>query len=81
MDILVTGGAGYIGGTVTQAAVEGWAFKVTVYDNLRNKQDFASGRRSDAGVGDIGDAELLEKVMTAHALRWRDALRGADRGG
>lgn len=63
MKILVTGGAGYIGSTVTGLLTEK-GHKVFVYDNLSH------GRRDllPAGArfidGDLGDRAHLEKVLT-----------------
>jgi len=61
--ILVTGGAGYIGGTVTRLLLKA-GHSVTVYDNLRNKDASRVAEGATLVVGDIGDAALLEKVMT-----------------
>jgi UDP-glucose 4-epimerase len=63
MKILVTGGAGYIGGTVTRLLLKA-GHSVTVYDNLRNKDASRVAEGATLVVGDIGDAALLEKVMT-----------------
>ena len=63
MHILVTGGAGYIGGTVTRLLLKA-GHSVTVYDNLRNKDASRVADGATLVVGDIGDAALLEKVMT-----------------
>ena len=62
MKILVTGGAGYIGGTVTQLLLDR-GHAVVVYDNLYR------GRRSmvPAGAafveGDVADSKRLEEVF------------------
>jgi UDP-glucose 4-epimerase len=63
VQILVTGGAGYIGGTVTRQLLKA-GHSVTVYDNLRNKDASRVAEGATLVVGDIGDAALLEKVMT-----------------
>jgi len=63
VQILVTGGAGYIGGTVTRQLLKA-GHAVTVYDNLRNKDASRVADGATLVVGDIGDAALLEKVMT-----------------
>ncbi len=68
MHILITGGAGYIGGTVAGLLVSR-GHKACVYDNLSH------GRRDllPPGVafvqGDIGDRPALEKLFTDSAHR------------
>jgi UDP-glucose 4-epimerase len=64
MEILITGGAGYIGGTVTRLLLAA-GHKVTVYDNLRNKDASVVARGATLVHGDLADAALLERVMTA----------------
>ena len=63
MDILVTGGAGYIGGTVTRLLLKA-GHKVTVYDYMRNKPDSIIAEGATLVKGDIGDTELLTKVLS-----------------
>ncbi len=63
MEILVTGGAGYIGGTVTRLLLKS-GHKVTVYDNLRNKDASVVAKGATLVHGDLADAVLLERVMT-----------------
>ena len=63
MDILVTGGAGYIGGTVTRMLLKA-GYKVTVYDYLRHKDASIVAEGATLVKGDIGDAELLGKVLS-----------------
>jgi UDP-glucose 4-epimerase len=64
MDILVTGGAGYIGGTVTRLLLKA-GHKVTVYDYLRHKDASIVAEGATLVKGDIGDTELLTKVLSA----------------
>ena len=64
MDILVTGGAGYIGGTVTRLLLKA-GHKVTVYDYMRNKPDSIVPPDATLIKGDIGNAELLTEVLSA----------------
>jgi UDP-glucose 4-epimerase len=63
MDILVTGGAGYIGGTVTRLLLKA-GHNVTVYDYLRHKDESIVAPGAKLVKGDIGDAELLTRVLT-----------------
>jgi UDP-glucose 4-epimerase len=64
MDILITGGAGYIGGTVTRLLLKA-GHSVTVYDNLRNKDASVVAPGATLVQGDIADAVLLGKVLSA----------------
>jgi UDP-glucose 4-epimerase len=63
MEILITGGAGYVGGTVTRLLLKA-GHKVTVYDNLRNKNASVVARGATLIHGDLADAALLERVLT-----------------
>src|ERR1700684_2891348 len=63
MEILITGGAGYIGGTVTRLLLNS-GHKVTVYDNLRHKDASVVAPGATLVHGDLADAALLEKVLT-----------------
>src|SRR5580692_5895909 len=64
MKILVTGGAGYIGGTLTRLLLaKGHA--VTVYDNLCHSKRLAIAPNADFVDGDVADRALLEKTLTA----------------
>jgi UDP-glucose 4-epimerase len=69
MRLLVTGGAGYIGGTMTALLLhEG--HQVTVLDTVTVLDDLSSGHRDGvpAGAefveGDLTDAELVDKVVS-----------------
>jgi UDP-glucose 4-epimerase len=64
MDILITGGAGYIGGTVTRLLLAA-GHSVTVYDNLRHKDASIVAPGATLVHGDIADAALLTQVLTA----------------
>jgi UDP-glucose 4-epimerase len=63
MKILVTGGAGYIGGTLTRLLLsQGHA--VTVYDNLCHSKRLAVAENASFVEGDISDRALLEKTLS-----------------
>jgi len=64
MRILVTGGAGYIGGTVTRLLLAG-GHSVTVYDNLCHSQRSAVAAGAEFVEGDIADRPLLERTLRA----------------
>lgn len=63
MKILVTGGAGYIGGTLTRLLLsQGHA--VMVYDNLCHSKRLAVADKAEFVAGDLADRALLEKTLT-----------------
>ena len=63
MKILITGGAGYIGGTLTRLLLsQGHA--VTVYDNLCHSKRLAVAANASFIDGDIADRTLLEKTLS-----------------
>ncbi|KAF1019842.1 MAG: UDP-glucose 4-epimerase [Paracidovorax wautersii] len=74
MQILVTGGAGYIGShTVVELLQSG--HEVVVFDNLCNSSDRVlarieqiTGRRPTLVVGDVRDRAALDAVFQAHAI-------------
>jgi len=62
MNILVTGGAGYIGGTLTRLLLSK-GHSVTVYDNLCHSKRLAVDEKAEFVEGDIADRALLEKTL------------------
>jgi UDP-glucose 4-epimerase len=62
MKILVTGGAGYIGGTVTRLLLAG-GHGVTVYDNLCHSKRLAVAEGAEFVEGDVADRALLEDTL------------------
>jgi UDP-glucose 4-epimerase len=64
MRILVTGGAGYIGGTVARLLLAG-GDRVTVYDNLSHSKRAAVAAGAEFVEGDVADRALLEDTLRA----------------
>lgn len=65
MNTLVTGGAGYIGGTVAKLLMEA-GHSVVVYDNLSHSQRAAVPAGSVFIEGDINDRTALEAALRDH---------------
>ena len=64
MRILVTGGAGYVGGTVAQLLLD-HGHQVVVYDNLCHAQRAMVPAGTEFVEGDIADRATLESVLHA----------------
>jgi UDP-glucose 4-epimerase len=64
MRILVTGGAGYIGGTVARLLLAG-GDGVTIYDNLCHSKRAAVAAGAEFVEGDVADRALMEKTLRA----------------
>ncbi|HMF64271.1 MAG TPA: UDP-glucose 4-epimerase GalE [Edaphobacter sp.] len=62
MKILITGGAGYIGGTVARLLLAG-GHAVTVYDNLCHSKRSAVAEEAEFIEGELADRPLLERVL------------------
>ncbi|GGA64209.1 UDP-glucose 4-epimerase [Edaphobacter acidisoli] len=62
MRVLVTGGAGYIGGTVTRILLAR-GHEVTVYDNFCHSKKIAVAKNARLVEGDVADRALLEKTL------------------
>ena len=71
--IIVTGGAGFIGGNFCRLLVEHSDYKVVNLDkltyagNLDSLADLAEGPRYTFVQGDIGDRALIERLLAEHA--------------
>ncbi len=63
MKVLVTGGAGYIGGTVTRILLA-QGHEVTVYDNFCHSKKLAVAKSARLVEGDVADRALMEKTLT-----------------
>lgn len=62
MRILVTGGAGYIGGTVAQMLLD-LGHQVVVFDNLCHARQSMVPARAEFIHGDLADRQRLEKLL------------------
>jgi UDP-glucose 4-epimerase len=62
MKILVTGGAGYIGGTVTRILLAG-GHAVTIYDNLCHSKRASVASGAEFVEGDLADRKLMEETL------------------
>lgn len=62
MKILITGGTGYIGGTLTRRLLAG-GHAVTIYDNLCHSKRSAVASGAEFVEGDIADRKLLEQTL------------------
>ena len=68
MSVLVTGGAGFIGGhMVLELADRGE--RVTVLDDLSTGFDWAVHPKAELVIGDIGDRVLLDRLMKTRKIR------------
>jgi UDP-glucose 4-epimerase len=63
MNILVTGGAGYIGGTVTRLLIAA-GHKVTVFDNFCHSRPSAVAPGARLVEGDLADRTLVESTLS-----------------
>ena len=77
MKILVTGGAGYIGGTLSRLLLsQGHA--VTVYDNLCHSKRLAVAPNVEFVEGELADRALLENTLQPRQVRRSDAFCRVD---
>jgi UDP-glucose 4-epimerase len=62
MKILVTGGAGFIGGTVTRLLL-GDGHSATIFDNLSRSKRLAVPDGAEFVEGDLANRDLLENTL------------------
>ena len=62
MNVLVTGGAGYIGGTVVRLLLA-TGHSVTIFDNLSHSKRAAVAEGATFVEGELADKELIEKTL------------------
>lgn len=67
MNVLVTGGAGYVGSIVTENLLKE-GYEVVVLDNLQQGHREAVPRDARLVVGDLGDADILENVFRRYRI-------------
>ena len=67
MSVLVTGGAGYIGGHMTLGLIDAGE-TVVVLDNLSTGFAWAVPDGVKLVVGDTGDADLVAKIIAEHRV-------------
>jgi UDP-glucose 4-epimerase len=63
LNILVTGGAGYIGSVVTSELLKA-GHRTTVYDNLSHGYAEAVPKKAELVVGDLADEHKLKQVLS-----------------
>jgi UDP-glucose 4-epimerase len=67
MRVLVTGGAGYVGGHMVLALLDAGA-SVTVIDDLSTGFRVAVKHPANLVIGDVGDAALVDEILAAHEI-------------
>lgn len=67
MNTLVTGGAGYVGSHCLRCLCDA-GHQVVVLDNLSTGHRNAVDDRAELIVGDLGDAALVERILSEHAI-------------
>ena len=65
MNVLVTGGAGYIGSVTAWQLVQA-GHQVTIFDNLSRGHLAAVPREAEMAVADLGDQPALEQLFQSH---------------
>ncbi|WP_342433470.1 dTDP-glucose 4,6-dehydratase [Neobacillus sp. FSL H8-0543] len=75
MNILVTGGAGFIGSNFVKYMLKNHDYNIINLDlltyagNIRNLSEIKSNSRHKFIKGDIGDRDLLEKIFIEHKIQ------------
>ena len=67
MNILVTGGAGYIGSITTEQLIQR-GYNVVVYDNLYQGHRAAVSPEAVFVEGDLADRQMLAQVFSEHQI-------------
>jgi len=64
LNVLVTGGAGYVGSVVTSELLQA-GHRVTIYDNLSHGARQAVPAGASLVIGELGDHEVLSRVFSS----------------
>lgn len=67
MQILITGGAGYIGGTVADLLIKN-GHTITIFDNLSHSQSSMLPLKASFVHGDIADRNALDRLFSSHSF-------------
>jgi len=67
MSVLITGGAGYVGGHMTLGLLDAGE-TVVVLDNLSTGFDWAVPNAARLVIGDVGDADLVSRLIDEHEV-------------
>ena len=67
MTVLVTGGAGYIGGHMVLALLDAGE-KIVILDDLSTGFRWAVPKAAKLIVGDVGDAALVDAILAEHKI-------------
>ena len=64
MQVLIAGGAGYIGSTIASACLDSGISPVILDNLVAGRRELAAGR--EFYEGDIADGDLIERIFTEH---------------
>ena len=68
-NILLTGGAGYIGSHVSELLLKKKSNRVFILDNLSTGHRILIDKKSNFIKGDINDRKLINKIINKNTIR------------